>query len=380
MRDFIHTPWPGIAAHLATERPERPVIYFDPAALERAAQTFIGGFPGLVTYAVKANPDARVIEALAAQGMTAFDIASPWEARLVAHHAPGAVMHYNNPVRARAEITEALALGVRSFSVDAQSELDKLIACGLPTGAEVSVRFRLPVKGAAYDFGSKFGADPEAASDLLRQVTEAGFNASLTFHPGTQCTDPEAWARYIERAALIADEAGVTLHRLNVGGGFPAHRAGSAPVLAWVFDVIETAVTRAFGETPPALVCEPGRAMVADAFILAAQVRAVRGDDVFLNDGIYGALSEWRDIGPSDRIRALAPDGTERTGDTALRPVFGPTCDSLDRLPGLVALPETLGEGDYVIFDGIGAYGTAIATRFNGYGDFETATLHKRTV
>jgi ornithine decarboxylase len=191
----------------------------------------------------------------------------------------------------------------------------------------------------------------------------------MTFHPGTQCTDPEAWVAYIREAAAIATRAGVCLSRLNVGGGFPAHRSGTAPDLDRIFARIAEATRAAFGSDAPALVCEPGRAMVADAFCLATRVKAIRDSGaVFLNDGIYGGLSELRDIGPTDRIRVIAPDGTPRTAAPVARTVFGPTCDSLDRLPAPVSLPGDLGEDDYVIFGGMGAYSLSIATRFNGYG------------
>lgn len=370
------TIWATPAEYLRANEPEAPVLFFAPAVLQDSAHRFIAGFPGLVTYAVKSNPGEEVVENLAAAGVRGFDVASPAEIRLLRRLAPDACLHYNNPVRTRAEIAEAVALGVRSFSVDSESELAKLDALA-PAGAEVSVRFKLPVAGAAYDFGAKFGATEAQAAALLGRAAAAGFAPSLTFHPGTQCTDPAAWEAYVAAAARIAAAAGVRLARLNVGGGFPAHRrAGAPPALAPIFAAIGRAAAAAFAlPDRPALLCEPGRALVAESMTLATRVRALRdGAHVFLNDGIYGALSELALIGTIDRIAVLAPDGHRRSGRGEERIVFGPTCDSMDRLPGTLALPADLAEGDFVLFHGLGAYSTATATRFNGFGELAIAT------
>ena len=161
----------------------------------------------------------------------------------------------------------------------------------------------------------------------------------------------------------------MTLCRLNVGGGFPVARQAGDGDLAPVFDAIHKASRQSFGTTPPRLICEPGRAMVGDAFTLAARIKAVRGDGtLFLNDGIYGGLSDMRDTGLTRCIRVFTPDGTQRHARETPRVIFGPTCDSLDRLPDGMCLPADLQEGDYVLFDGMGAYSTCLSTAFNGYG------------
>ncbi|ETA50513.2 ornithine decarboxylase [Rhodobacteraceae bacterium PD-2] len=357
--------------YLSRETPQEPVFFFDPARLAATAWAFLDGFPGLVTFAVKANPDRAVLEALAAAGVGAFDVASPEEMHLVHAVAPGAVLHYHNPIRALSEIAEGRRMGVTSWSVDRLSELDKL---GDLSGQEIAVRLKLPVAGAVYDFGSKFGAEPERAAALLAEGVARGGTPSITFHPGTQCRDAQAWVAYIHAAARVAETAGVTLHRLNVGGGFPAHREDPAPDLTAIFNAIEQATRAAFA-TPPALVCEPGRAMVAECFELALLVKAATEGAIFLNDGIYGGLSEWRDLGPSARITALSPEGTPRRAPLRPLTVFGPTCDSLDRLSETVLLPGDLAEGDYLLFHACGAYSNALATRFNGYGARQIVTL-----
>jgi ornithine decarboxylase len=369
--------WTNPTEFVRTHAPETPVLFFGPAALQAKARVFLDGFPGLVTYAVKSNPGEEVVENLVAAGIRGFDVASPFEMRLIRRLAPDAAMHYNNPVRARHEIATAVELGVKSYSVDSHSELAKLIEMVPADGTEISVRFKLPVAGAAYNFGAKFGATADVAVELLKTVAAAGFIPSITFHPGTQCTDPNAWGSYIRAAAEIARDAGVRIARLNVGGGFPSHRLNAvSPQLAATFTLIDTVADEAFGADRPALVCEPGRALCGDAFKLVARVKSVRdGAHVFLNDGVYGSLFELGQIGVIDRISVMTPAGQPRVGKIAGRIVFGPTCDSVDRLPGDVPLPDDLAEGDFVFFDGMGAYSTVTNTRFNGFGELAYVTV-----
>lgn len=371
------TIWTNPTEFLRSQQPENPVLFFAPSALQAAARRFIDGFPGMVTYAVKSNPIEPVIENLAAAGVRGYDCASAFEIDLIRRLAPDAAIHYNNPVRSRSEIAHAVGREVKSWSVDSASELAKLIELVPAEGSEISVRFKLPVAGAAYNFGSKFGATAELAADLLRTVAGAGFVPSLTFHPGTQCTDPAAWDTYIRTAAEIAAAAGVTIARLNVGGGFPSHRLeGVVPQIEAIFELIGRVTGEAFGDNRPLLVCEPGRGLCGDAFTTAAQVKAVRdGGHVFLNDGVYGSFAELPLIGVIDRVSVLTPGGLKRHGAPEPRIVFGPTCDSVDRLPGEVELAGDIEEGDYVVFHGMGAYSTVTNTRFNGFGDLRLETV-----
>jgi len=366
---------PDPRAHLLRHAPDAPVLYFSPVRLQAIAQEFLYGFPGLVTYAVKANPDAEVLANLVRAGIKAFDVASPAEMHAVRAVAPNAALHYNNPVRSSGEVATAAEMGVRSFSVDCLSELRKLRGT-VSKDSEVSVRLALPVSGAAYHFGDKFGVAPGPAAELLRAVAACGFTPSMTFHPGTQCADPQAWASYIAAAADVANKAGVRLHRLNVGGGFAAHRTGAVPDLGAIFSRIRAEVALHFGRDAPQLVCEPGRAMVADAFSLAVRIKAVRDSGaIFVNDGVYGGLTEIRDIGAPDRIAVIAPDGTPRRGAPHARMVYGPTCDSIDRLPDPLPLPGDLAEGDHILIAGMGAYTRSLSTGFNGYGLRDVVTV-----
>ncbi|KZY49827.1 type III PLP-dependent enzyme [Sulfitobacter sp. KE29] len=355
-------------AYLAKHRPDAPALFLAPSVLQATARRFQADFDGLVTYAIKANDRAEVLSNLVAAGITTFDVASPAEMAAVRAVCPQAVLHYNNPVRSTSEVEAGIAARVYSWSVDDMSELAKLR--DVPRDNEVAVRFALPVKGAAYDFGSKFGAVPEEAAVLLRAVVEMGFTPSMCFHPGTQCNDPQAWVQYVHAAADILRMAGVSIDRLNIGGGFAVDRGFDAPDHRAVFAAVKAALAESFGAGAPALLCEPGRAMVADAAVLATRIKGMRNDGrtVFLNDGIYGGLPDLRDMGLSGLVDVVGPDGMRRQGAAKPRVVFGPTCDSLDRLPDGLPLPEDAQTGDYLLFGGMGAYSIAMSTAFNGYG------------
>ncbi len=367
--------WNSPSDYLRARAPDHPVHFFAPAALQAQATRFLKGFNGLVTYAVKANPEQAVLSNLLAAGVTAFDVASPNEIRLLRELAPHAALHYNNPVRSKSEIRFAHKTGVKSYSVDGFREFSKIQDIVPASGVEISVRIKLPVSGAVYDFGSKFGATPEKVIELLRRVQAAGYIPSITFHPGTQCEDPQAWEAYITEAAAVARAAGVTIKRLNVGGGFPAKTAQGVPNLEQFFALIDSAVSKEFS-TRPALVCESGRAMVAESFTHATRVKSINDNgDIFLNDGIYGGLSEFPVLDVRRSYTVLPPLGDQRSKTNRLAQVFGPTCDSLDVLPNKLSLPADIADDDYVIFQNMGAYVKGVTTDFNGYGQLETVTV-----
>jgi ornithine decarboxylase len=361
-----------VAAQLA---PEEPIFCFSADKLQARARRFLAGFPGEVAYAVKCNSGSHVLAALGQAGMTMFDVASVHEMRSVRESVPKAHFHYHNPVKSRREIADAFRIfGCKRFAADDAQEIAKIDEItGGGASIEVAVRFRLPRLGgsSAHDFSTKFGATRDEAAVLLADIAARGMRPALTFHPGSQCVDPMAYVRHIEAAAKIAAAAGVKLAALNVGGGFPAHYKGSVlPPLETYFRAIEDTARREFGDAMPPLECEPGRGIVAPSTSLLAGVKMAKPSraEVFLNDGIYGALmeiSQVPDIVPPHRVirDGKVLEGVEMRDFT----VYGPTCDPLDRLPVAFSLPCDIHEGDFIEFGSIGAYGAATATRFNGY-------------
>jgi ornithine decarboxylase len=353
--------------YLLHEDSDQPVLLFCPQQLASTVSHFHGSFHGTTTYAVKANPELEVLRALYRSGVTQFDAASLGEIKLLRTEFPEASINYNNPIRCDADLAQAYTeYSVRSFVIDDASGLAQLKRfCA--DDIELTVRFKLDHENAAYDFGSKFGADADTAVTLLIAANKSFKKLSLTFHPGSQCTSPEVYKKYIEAAAVISSQANVTLHRLNVGGGFPlAYENAKVAQLQTYFRGIHEAVSEYFGDTPTQLVCEPGRALVGSSCSLLCEVIHVRDNgDVFINDGLYGSLQEQFLMDSQLPIK-MWRDGSTLQVDGPPRHVFGPTCDPSDKLAGCYTLAASLKPGDKIEFGLLGAYGSATATQFNG--------------
>lgn len=359
-------------------QPEEAVFCFSARTLKARLAQFTAGFPGTVSFAVKSNPSKEVAAALAEGGLEHWDVASVHEMALVRSVSPHAHFHYHNPVKSRREISDAYhSYGCRRFAVDAREEVAKIAdITGNDPSVELAVRFVLPRdRGAsAHDFSTKFGAPEHIAVELLRDIAQRGMVPVMTFHPGSQSRDPQVYVRHIEAAQRIAATAGVHIGKLNVGGGFPASYPHSKPVapLEQFFGVIADAATRYFGKgTEPQLECEPGRGLVANCMSLLTRIKLVcsDGDDIFLNDGIYGGLMEFMQVPELQPPFRVIRDGEVLEGTAKSWKVFGPTCDPLDVLPARLDLPANIRDEDYVEFGTLGAYGIATSTLFNGYGD-----------
>jgi ornithine decarboxylase len=352
-----------------------PTFCLSPRSVLAGLAAFQNGFPGETTFAVKACPLPRLIGLFATAGMTAFDVASLEEMALVRAAAPMAELHYHNPIRSDAETATALStFGVRHFSVDDAHGLARLAVIADRLGVdkariEIAIRLKPTRNAALQDFRSKFGATRPEAEALLGQATSFGFRVSLTGHPGSQCLDPQAYVDFIDEASAIAAGIGGGLVSLNLGGGFPVAYPGvEMPEAKHYFDAIRQRFTAAFAGEPTRLVAEPGRALAAHGLSLLAPVKHVRpGGDVFLEDGIYGALMELL-VMPMSLPMRVWRGGEIMAGATRPARLFGPTCDPIDVLPGRYDVPADLVEGDVIELGLIGGYGPSTVTRFNGYG------------
>ena len=368
-----HTP-----LDLVRERsPERPVALVRPDAVAAAASWFQANLKGDVFYAVKANPSPWVISTLWDAGVRAFDVASVPEIELVRSVAPKARLAFMHPVKSRAAITQAyFDHGVRTFSFDTHEELAKILdATGGAKDLNLIVRLAVQTEGAAYTLSGKFGVSMDQAPSLLlaaRRATDELMGVS--FHVGSQCMRPSAYQAAMAQASRALVRAGVFADVVDVGGGFPSIYPGMHP--AALSEYVD-AVHRGFGEMmvheTTELWAEPGRALVAESSSILCKVELRKGDALYLNDGSYGSLfdathSRWPFPVKLVRDAEAAPD---------LKPFrfYGPTCDSIDHMPGPFWLPADVREGDYIEIGMLGAYGVSMATRFNGFGDIETAEV-----
>lgn len=361
--------YPTVMDVLKDLRPGYPVMCLRRETLQARARVFLEGFPGRVLYAVKCNPLPSVLRAFYQAGIRDFDTASLPEIAQVSELFNDAKCYFHHPVKGRAAIRNAYHVyGVRHFTVDHIDELEKVLAETRADDVVIHVRFATPPGHARFDLSAKFGATPVDAADLLEEANRRGLSVGLAFHVGSQCLAPEAYDVALRLAETIIEDAGTPLAYLNVGGGFPADYPGmEPPPLESYFDAIRDGIRRL--DLPPSceVLCEPGRALVADGCSLLLQIQLRRGDRLYVNDGVYGALSDlyWtKDLNPP--VRLLRPDGPPPSEEDTAFTVYGPTCDSMDVLPLPWSLPDDAREGDWIEVGQVGAYSTAVSTNFNG--------------
>ena len=364
---------------LVRERsPEHPVALVRPDAVAAAARWFKTNFKGEALYALKANPSPWAIRTLHESGVAGFDVASIREIELARQHAPGARLAFMHPVKSRRAIASAyFDHGVRVFALDSHEELEKILeVTDRASDLTLMVRLAVDAPGAAYTLSGKFGVDLASAPDLLMAARRAtGFRMGVTFHVGSQCMRPSAYQAAMAQASRALVRAGVFADVVDVGGGFPSVYPGMLPPdLADYTAAIDRGFSEMMVHETTELWCEPGRALVAEGSSLLTRVELRKGDALYLNDGAYGSLfdaahAKWPF--PAKLVRA------EGESDAVLKPfqLYGPTCDSLDQMPGPFWLPEDVREGDHIEIGMLGAYGVAMATRFNGFGELETVEV-----
>ncbi|GAA0730860.1 type III PLP-dependent enzyme [Sphingomonas japonica] len=355
-----------VADHL---RPVQPVTLLRPHAARRAARFFVENFPGTSMYAVKANPSPDLLQILWHSGITHYDVASIGEVRLVARTLPDATLCFMHPVKAEEAIAEAyFTHGVRTFSLDTIEELEKIVrATNAADDLTLCVRLRVSSDLSKLSLAAKFGAAPGETKELLFAARQAADALGICFHVGSQAMSPDAYAQAMERVRAAIVEAAVTVDVIDVGGGFPSAYPGmEPPPLERYFDVIH----RAFEDLPISysaeLWAEPGRALCAEYSSLIVRVEQRRGDELYINDGAYGALFDAAHVGwrfPVELLRE--PESRARDLEFSF---YGPTCDDLDHMAGPFLLPADTQAGDYIEVGMLGAYGCAMRTAFNGFG------------
>lgn len=373
---YIHPDASAVAGALA---PDEPVILNRPHAAARAARFFAQKFPGKSLYAVKANPSPELLRVLWDAGITHYDVASIAEVRLVRAVLPEAVLCFMHPVKTAAAIAEAYTVhGVRTFSLDTQEELDKIVAAtaaadGSPaTDLSLCVRLRVSSDYAELSLASKFGIDLADAAPLLQATRQVADALGICFHVGSQAMTPFAYVQAMERVRAAIVDASVTVDIIDVGGGFPSIYPGMDPApMQMFFDAIH----RAFEAMPISysaeLWCEPGRALCAEYASVLVRVERRKGDVIYINDGAYGSLFDAAHVAWRFPVKLLRGSiGAEEAFS-----FYGPTCDDMDYMAGPFMLPADVKAGDYIEIGMLGAYGAAMRTAFNGFVNGETVIV-----
>ena len=365
--------YPDAPAVVRALAPDEPVILNRPHAAARAARFFVEKFPGKSLYAVKANPSPALLRVLWDAGITHFDVASIAEVRLVREVLPEAVLCFMHPVKISSAIAEAYHQhGVRTFSLDSQEELDKIVAATADPAGQAAedlrlcVRLRVSSEYAELSLASKFGIDLADAAPLLQATRQVSDWLGVCFHVGSQAMTPFAYVQALERVRVAIVDAAVTVDIIDVGGGFPSIYPGmEPPPLEDYFASIHRAAESLPVSYSSELWCEPGRALCAEYSSLIVRVEKRRDRELYINDGAYGALFDAAHIGWRFPVRRL---GGRAEGELAEFSFFGPTCDDMDHMDGPFVLPADIEPGDYVEIGMMGAYGATMRTAFNGFG------------
>lgn len=358
--------------------PDQPVACFRPHTLKRSAQWFTRNFPGKVLYAVKANPSPFVLRELYANGIRHFDVASIGEVELMAKLCPQARKYFMHPVKSRKAITRAYAeYGISDFAFDSMEELEKILDCtGHAADLNLFLRIRVRNGKSRLPLIGKFGANYRESIRLLRAARPHVQKLGICFHVGSQCMSPDAYSDALDLVARMVAQSKVQVDVIDAGGGFPSrYPALEPPPIDEFLGAIRGGFARIPGHEKMELWCEPGRALVAECMSVVAQVELRKGDCLYLNDGTYGSLFDAggpKFIFPAKLVRQDGEPVSE-----GLRPYrfYGPTCDSIDYMPGPFMMPDDIREGDYVEIGLLGAYGSAMRTQFNGFYSDETVVV-----
>jgi ornithine decarboxylase len=373
--DDIRNPAFATAADAARAlAPEGPMALARPHRVAAAAGWFKTNFPGEVFYAVKANPSLWALDALWGAGVRGFDVASEAEVRLVRERfGAEAKLAFMHPVKSRRAIAAAYHdLGVRTFVLDHEAELEKILAeTGGAKDLTLIVRLAVSNDGASLPLAAKFGVSPQEAPGLLRKTRAATEELmGISFHVGSQCMRPLAYKAAMTEANRAIVRAGIVADVVDVGGGFPAIYPGLQPpeMSAYVREIAD-AFEQMFVAQNAQLWAEPGRALVAEAGSIVARVELRKGDALYLNDGAYGNLFDAAHVKWPFPVKLLRDSHAK----AAPFRFYGPTCDSIDAAQGPFQLPADIDEGDFIEIGMLGAYGVAMGTRFNGFGETLTA-------
>ena len=354
-----------IVRNAARQKYTRPFLIVDTAIVRAKVRRFRAAMPRVRPhYAVKANPDRRVVKVLAQEG-AGFEIASTGELDLLLSlGVPAAEVFFSNPVKSRESIGYAAAKGVKWFVIDSLDEMRRVHA--VKPDARQYLRIAAPNIGSDWPLSGKFGAGVADAREIVAAAAKAGVDlAGVTFHVGSQCRNPENWRVALEKARALFDlmlKAGLRPRLLNIGGGFPVRHVKPIPSIEVIGQVVNEGLA-AFPDDVQ-VIAEPGRYLVSDAgyFVCRVLGTATRAGKRWMHwdAGLFGGVIEASE-GLKYHIR------TDRSGPDVSWTVGGPTCDSVDIVMRDEPLPADLQEGDFIYIRNAGAYTTAYASQFNGF-------------
>ena len=352
-------------------RPDKPVYCIRKKSILSASKFFQKNFPGKILYAVKTNPHPEVIKTLLKSGINQFDVASVEEIKAVRKFDQVSKCSFMHTIKSREDISEAyFKFGVKTFALDTKDELIKIIeSTSNAKDLELFVRVAVSNEHAEIDLSKKFGAINSEAAGLLRLVKQHSKKIGLSFHVGSQCMHPISYSKGISEIANIIKKTKIVPDYLNIGGGFPTiYPDLIPPSLESYFDEIKKGLENLKIEKLPEIICEPGRALVAESGSTIVRVNLRKKQKLYINDGTYGTLFDAGTpniVFPSKMIK----DNSNKIISKKLTAFdfYGPTCDSMDYMKGPFLLPNNIKENDYIELGQLGSYGLTFRTQFNGF-------------
>ena len=352
-----------------TLEPEYPVYCIRPNSVRKSVEFFKNNFPGKVLYAVKTNPNEKIIKIIINSGIQNFDVASIDEVKLIKKIDNKAKIYFMHTIKSRKSIKEAyFQYNIKDFALDSKDELLKILeTTNNAKDLNLYVRIAISNEHAEIDLSRKFGALASEALGLLRLCKEHGRKVGISFHVGSQCMDKISFSKGIGEIGNIIKKTKIVPDVINIGGGFPSIYPDLKPEpLDNYLNEIKKALKNLKLEKMPEIFCEPGRAIVAEAGSTIVKVILKKKQKLYINDGTYGSLF---DAGVPNFVLPAKMISNGRVVSKKLTAFnfYGPTCDSLDYMKGPFLLPNNIKEGDYIELGQLGAYGTTFRTKFNGF-------------
>ena len=350
-------------------QPDKPIYCIRKKSIQIASNFFQEKFPGKILYAVKTNPNKEVLKTIIQSGIEYFDVASIEEIKTIKELDPNLHCSYMHTVKSRESIKQAyFNYGVKDFSLDTKEELIKILeSTNNAKDLNLFVRVAVSNEHAEIDLSKKFGAVTSEAMGLLRLAKANSKKVGLSFHVGSQCMHPISYAKGISEIGNIIKRTKIIPNFINVGGGFPTIYPDLVPQsIESYFEEIKNSLSKLKLEKMPEILCEPGRAIVAESGSTIVKVNLRKKQKLYINDGTYGTLF---DAGTPNIVYPARLIKTGRVISKKLTSFdfYGPTCDSMDYMKGPFLLPNNIKENDYIELGQLGAYGLTFRTQFNGF-------------
>ena len=363
-------------------KPDYPVYCIRPASIKKSTKFFKENFPGKVLYAVKTNPNEKVIKQISTSGIIDFDVASLNEIKLIKKIKEDANLYFMHTVKSKESISSAyFKYGVRNFALDNKDELRKILSStNNAKDLNLFVRIAISNEHAEIDLSRKFGALTSEALGLVRLCKEYSKKLGISFHVGSQCMHKISYSKGISEVGNIIKKTKIIPDIINVGGGFPSiyPDLNPEPIKNYI-EEIKKSLNKLKLPKLPEIICEPGRAIVAESGSTVVKVLLRKKNNLYINDGTYGTLF---DAGVPNFVlpSKMISNGRVQSKKLTSFSFFGPTCDSLDYMKGPFLLPNNIKEGDYIELGQLGAYGLTFRTKFNGFYSDEIFELNDKPI